>query len=523
MCENAHCEQADPTNLYNSTDLFVALLGFRSLRFSTARSRGIHMTLKFTAAVFSVILGATPVAIAAPATQSEAQRLAGLFETYVGKGSSGGPSPVTVTPRGDDYLVAINVSQILKPLEAFEVSLQAPPLSFSVTPQDGTLWRVVQSGMPELQIRFKDQNMKLLFDGLRFEGLYDPAMMSFKSGKTTQNSSTLENRTPVLLNIRRDGPSMIDMTSAPAPGGGLSAVVRGVTQDHVQTFKILQGGSDTEIGVSTGTISSNINIDALRNVQLMALWAFFVANPSEQALNGKLDEILRLVRQVLPLFNSIAQNASIQTVSITSPVGNFGMREAGVAFNMTGVHKQGNLGARIGLNGLTLPAAILPPWSQNLVPSDIVLDIKATGYDLEAAVEEILKVARPGVPQEESKAAGERAVFAIAPDGKVKVSLGPSQIVSKLLTINLEGEMTIIKPIPQGRLVMKAKGLDETIAALQAAAGSDPTVQQALMGLVAAKGFGKAEPDGSQIWVIENPNGGIPTINGMTIPGMGGK
>ncbi len=481
------------------------------------------MALKLKASVFSVILGATPAVMAAPATQSEAQRLVGVFETYVGKGSSGGPSPVTVTPQGDNYVVAVNVAQILKPLEAFEVFLQAPALTFSVTPQNDKFWRVVQNGMPELQLRVKEQNMKLTFDGLRFEGVYDPAMMSFKTGKTTQNSSTVENSTPILVNIRRDGPSMIDMTSAPAPGGGLSAVVRGVTQDHMQTFKVSQGGGDIEIGVSTGTISSNLNIDALRNAQIMAIWAFFVANPSEQALNGKLDDILRLVRQGMPLFNSIAQNAAIQTVSITSPVGNFGMREAAVAFNMTGFHKQGNLGVRIGLNGLALPAAILPPWSLNLVPSDIVLDLKATGYDLEAAVEEILKVARPGVPPEESKAAGERAVFAIAPDGKVKVSLGPSQIVSKLLTISLEGEMTVIKPIPQGRLVMKAKGLDDTIAALQAAAGSDPNVQQALMGLVAAKGFGKAEPDGSQIWVIENPNGGIPTINGMVIPGMGGK
>lgn len=161
---------------------------------------------------------------------------------------------------------------------------------------------------------------------------------------------------------------------------------------------------------------------------------------------------------------------------------------------------------------------MIPAWSRDLLPNDFVLDLKALGYDLEAAAEEILKVMRADVRPDESKAAGERAVYALAPPGKVRVALGPSQIVSKLLTIALEGEMTIIQPVPRGRLVVKAKGVEETIAALQAVQGDD-AAGKALIFFIAAKGFGKSEPDGSLTWVIENPDGGLPKINGVALPG----
>jgi hypothetical protein len=188
------------------------------------------------------------------------------------------------------------------------------------------------------------------------------------------------------------------------------------------------------------------------------------------------------------------------------------------------VHRNGDFGVYLAMNGITIPVLpFMPAWSKDLIPSDFVLELKAAGYDLEASAEEILGVMRAGVTQEESKAAGERAVKALAPNGKVKITMGPSTIVSRLMTISMEGEMTIYQPIPRGRLVVKAKGMEETIAALQGVAASDKSAQQTLMGLIAAKGFGKAEPDGTLAWVIENADGGLPTINGVSIPGMGGK
>ena len=226
-----------------------------------------------------------------------------------------------------------------------------------------------------------------------------------------------------------------------------------------------------------------------------------------------------MVRGAFPIFSSVSQNASIQTLTINSPVGAFGLRELGLAMKLTGVQQQGDFGMRMAMNGLTVPQVLLPPWSRDLVPTDLVLDLRANGYDLQAALEEILSVMRANVRPDESKAAGERAVYALAPDGKVKIALGPSQFVSKLLAITFEGEMTITKPLARGRFVIKARGVNEAIASLEAAAATDPTAEKVQIFLMEAKKFGNAEPDGSFSWVVENPDGGLPRVNGQALPG----
>ena len=477
------------------------------------------MKPQYAAVLAGMFLLSAPAVHAAPATQAEAQRLAGVFEAYLGKGTGSSISPVAVTPRGEDYIVAVNVEHLVKPLSVFDITLQMQPLAMTLTPRGDGLWQVSQNGFPEFRLRIKEQDMKMQFEGLRFDGLYDAKMMAFKSGRTSHASSTLESTAPNFLNTRRDGPSVVEMSSTEAGPGGVSGIIRSVSQSHTQMFRLTQGAGATEINVTTGQISSDIAIDTYSNTKLMELWAFLVANPSGEALTGKLEDITSMVRSALPIFKSVSQNSTLQTLSISTPLGNFGARELGLGLKLTGVLPQGDFGMRVAMNGLSMPPAILPSWSQVIVPTDFVLDFKANGYDLQAAFEEILKIARPNVDPDESKAAGERAVYALAPDGKVKIALGPSRIESKMLSISMEGELTILKQDPKGRLVIKARGLDETIESLRAAANSDPDAEKVLIGLTTAKLFGEAAPDGSLIWIVENPKGGMPTINGMAIPG----
>jgi hypothetical protein len=478
-----------------------------------------HASLLFAATVLSLT---TQYAAAAPATPAEADRIRSSIETYIGNGGGSGVSPVSVTASGESYAVSIDIAQLVRPLAALGFSLQAAPVSMTLTPQADGMWRVLQTAMPEMQIRIKDQDMKFRIDGYAFDGLYDPKMMAFVIAKSGQSASILESSTPQLLNTRRDGPTRAEITGTSSGPGIVSAIMRGQTDSHSQTFKIMAGANPLEFGMTMGPISTDVTLDSFRNLAAMDLWAFLVANASEAALKAKAEDIKVKVRAAFPIFALMSQSSKIQALAVTTPVGTFGMKEAAVGLRVTGVQRDGDAGIKLGLNGITVPdLPMLPPWARDLLPSDFLLDLQARGYDLQEAFEIGLNAIREGSTPSESEAAGRRAVFALAPPGKVKITMGPSQIVSKLLAINMEGEMTIIQPIPRGRLVMKARGIDQTIAALQAAAATDRSVQQALMFLIGAKGFGKAEPDGSLSWLIENPDGGIPTINGVSIPGMG--
>ena len=321
-------------------------------------------------ATIALLAGSIHQAVSAPATPAEASRLKSVFETYLGNGGVSGVSPIVVTPRGEDYAVSIDMAQIARPLAALGFLMQAQPLSMTITPQSDGLWRVVQSAMPELQIRIKDQDMKLRFEGYSFDGLYDPRFLGFVLGKMGHAASILESSAPNFLNTRRDGRTSAEMTGTGTGPGVMSAVMRGRNESHSQTFKIIAGPNPIEIGVTTGPIVSDVTLDSLRNAGILDIWAFLVANPSADELAARMEEIKTKVRATFPIFNSVAQRASVQTVSITTPVGAFGMRELGMAFNLTGVHRQGDFGLRMALNG------------EN--QADLIRTVRAAGYALDS-------------------------------------------------------------------------------------------------------------------------------------------
>jgi len=71
--------------------------------------------------------------------------------------------------------------------------------------------------------------------------------------------------------------------------------------------------------------------------------------------------------------------------------------------------------------------------------------------------------------------------------------------------------------MPAGQALLTLKGLDETMAALQA---GPPDVQQMAPALLLAKGLGKTEADGSLSWKIESNPAGAITVNGADVTKM---
>ena len=107
---------------------------------------------------------------------------------------------------------------------------------------------------------------------------------------------------------------------------------------------------------------------------------------------------------------------------------------------------------------------------------------------------------------------------ALMPKGSVTITLGPSQVLAGLYGLTAAGSMTA-GPVamPAGEALVKLKGMDETMAALQAA---PPDIQQMSAALLLVKGLGKAEADGSLSWQIVGTEAGALTVNGADISKM---
>ena len=210
-------------------------------------------------------------------------------------------------------------------------------------------------------------------------------------------------------------------------------------------------------------------------------------------------------------------------MSVATGIGNFTLPSANVEVGMSGISKDGKLREAFGVTGFAFPPGISPPWTEGLIPSTIKIDFTVDGVDLESPVKLFLTQADlskdPVIPP------GSEAAYmaAFAPSNSLKITLAGGELSSSTYNLTYDGAFNVsFMGPPTGTATIKMKGLDDVIAKVQAAAASDPTAQQAMGGLVAFKGFGKAESDGTTVWAIDMTQPGKLLVNGIDLSAMAG-
>jgi hypothetical protein len=111
---------------------------------------------------------------------------------------------------------------------------------------------------------------------------------------------------------------------------------------------------------------------------------------------------------------------------------------------------------------------------------------------------------------------------ALLPKEELTLTLAPGSYKSPALTVGYEGSM-VAGPtkMPFGQALISAKGLDQVIELIKAAP-KELELENGIYGILAAKGFGKMDPDGAVSWKIETTREGEVKVNGVTMPGTGG-
>jgi hypothetical protein len=104
----------------------------------------------------------------------------------------------------------------------------------------------------------------------------------------------------------------------------------------------------------------------------------------------------------------------------------------------------------------------------------------------------------------------------------VHLNLAPTGISSDMYNVSVEGDIKAgpAMPMPVGSAFVKVTGLDAVMTALQSA---PPEVsQQAIPGIMMARGMAKNDGPDSYSWDIQMGEGGKVTVNGVDMSGMGG-
>jgi hypothetical protein len=487
----------------------------------------------------AILLVSASAASLAAATQEESDRIKAGLQAYLGSEAG----VVAVAAQGDDYVITLDMTPYLAMIKTPGFSHKIDPFVLTARPKGNGQWDVSQSG--SMAFRWTTPGgwgsaSNTTVDGKiasqEWTGVFDEASVSFLSSTYAYKGITL-NQT-----MENDQPKMKTSTATAYAGwsGTTTSVPRGDGSiDSVGSMSLegVTSASRTELPpemVAAGMPSldytlTNTKTDyttsakGFRNKAILELLSWFVAHPSRDLILKDQAQLKEKILAALPLWDSLEAGAAMSGTSISSAYGQFGIPEGSFGLSMSGISKTGKFHEAFGLSGLTIPPGLAPPWADGLIPGTIKFDFTIDGVDLEAPTKLFLAQADfskdPPVPAE----TGMLFLPAFAPNNTVGLTIKDGEISSSIYSLTYDAAMVVsLSGLPTGKANIRMTGLEDVLAKVQAAASVDPMAQQAMGGLVAFKGFGKAQADGSMVWAIEVTADGKVMVNGLDVSAMMG-
>lgn len=472
-----------------------------------------------------LLLWSSAAALAA-ATPEEAQRLTALFQSYLGAE----PGVVSVTPSGDSYAAKFDFQPLLSKLNAQGVAITLTPIEMTMTPQGSGKWKVDQDQPLSFSAKAEGSlDMKAAIGSLKGSGIFDESLGTFESSDTEYRNVAIDQVITESNQTARTSYTLESLkvtSTATAATDGVDGKVTQGYQGFKQTTSVPAAADGSapamDFTVASPSGTQDVTITGTRLGPITDLVAWGVAHASPDSVKAGQAELKDKLRAALPFFSTISGTATMNDVSVNTIAGNFTMQKLDVAADMNGIVADGRLREAFTITGFQVPAGLAPPWTGGLIPENLKVDVNISGFDLAAPAKMIidkLDLAKdPPLPEGFEN----ELIPVLMPKGSVAIGLSASEILAKIYHLTAEGNMTAGPAIlPAGQALLKFKGLDETMAALQAAPPEFGMQQMAPL-LLLVKGLGKPEADGYLSWNVESTPEGSITVNGNDISKMMG-
>jgi hypothetical protein len=475
-------------------------------------------------AVAATLLTGSSTAAVAAATQDVADKVKAALESVV----TATPGLVNVSPAGDQYDLKLDLGQVIKKFSSAELKGEITPFIAKLSELGGGKWLVKSSGPQGYDFTSGPKSsMKVKIENFAFEGTFDEALGTFaNTSYTATNYTTAQKITEqdqLVSEATGTGKSITGgSTSVASPNGGV---------DLQQQYTLLGMNVDNQIAIAPGatpiSFSYVVGETAFQHdatgIRIKDIWnliAWFVARPNAEKIKADQEDLRKILKSALPLFEKSKVSGGLKKIVAKTQIGNVEAAAADFLVELNGFQKDGKFREKIAVSGLKVPAGALPAWTDKLLPTDVTFDFGLSGFD--AATIAALFIDKFDLNKESPIAPEHQAEFlrALMPGGTINISFEPNLIKSPLYELTFDGAFAVsMAGMPSGKGTMRMKGFDATVQALQTAAASDPSVQQALGPLMAAKGFAKVDGD-ALIWAIESNGAGAILINGIDVSKM---
>lgn len=467
-----------------------------------------------------VVVLSQSVALAGEATPEGAKKLQETFQKYLGAAAGEGGS-LSIKPEGEAYLVSFDIENAVKPFSKNGGPKMEPAVvSFHVADQGDGTYKVSDLKLPSLIMSVKQMKLAYTFDGTSFEGIFDPKIAGFTTAQTKFGKIGYEQIGPdAAVKVAEIDINGDQKGTAVAPG--VATIKQHLTIGSL-TEEIAKSatGDSNKIKVDFGATTADIGIDALHSQAIWDIWAFFVAHSKDPAGPANTAELKGLLSALLPVFDKLDEDVKFTNMGVDTPMGRFSIGEFGFKIATSGAVAQGTYGLTLSAGKPGVPQGMLKPWQEKLLPTTFSIGATMTGLNLEAGAKQLIGdldlAAKDPVPASSLQKAGD----AIWSSGPLKVTISPSHIDAPSYQVQMSGDATINRAGPPSlHVLVSAKGLDETMAALNSAKQEDPVAGQAVLMLATAKGLGKPGADGTLLWEVNVGPDGAPTINGAKLGG----
>ena len=469
-------------------------------------------------------LAAAP-AWAAPATQDGADHLKSVFEAYLGQTEG----VVTVTPNGEAYTVSLDPANQIAKAPNGGKGATVSPIELQVAELGDGKWQVSQNGPVDFNMLVPGMlELRIAAEDYNWSGVFDESLKAFETsaGKATGVNLTEAVTQPgqPTMNVAYTVDSIKIATSAVAGAtGGIDGTMSYVVTGMTETFTLPptpQMPAPMDVTITADSYTAEGNTTAMRNAALLELWAWFVAHPGEDAIKANFDEMKGKVGAALPFFDNVRASGTMNNLAVITPMGEAKATAAEIVVDVNGAVADGKVRERIKLSGLQLPEELMPDWVPPLLPKTVTLDFTIDSFDLAAPAQILL--AEMGPDGNSTPDMEQRMRMALIPAGTVDIALAETGASSDMYGLTVDGKMSVgpMTPMPVGNAVIRVNGLDAVMQALQSA---PPEVsQQAIPGIMMARGLAKPEGEDSYSWTIEASATGQILVNGVDLSAMGG-
>lgn len=432
---------------------------------------------------------------------------------------------LTVKPGAGRYEIAVDLMRLIGDKLPADLRITGlEPFAMSATPAETDRWKVDGNGKFDVTAAYKagetPGTMRYVTDNYDYSGILDPAISYFRNATFTASGIRFSSEQgPERIEASFDSMNYV-MTSADAAGGTLDFKASGAANGFKETVVTKEA---PPVDISADSIAFDATIKGLMMREVNDLVMFVLDHMKEKQLSAEQQAALKdKVLKALPLAASIDETVRLSNLSVGTPLGPFGFKGVDYGLNMTGLSEATRFGISIKARDPQAPEGLVPAAYAPLMPAETEVSFSFQNMNLGGFLKEFIEKAdftKAEPMSDEESAALAQTIF---PEGKVTMNFdriaARSDVYDLEMTGVLKSSVANTSEVSMTATVL-AKNFDRTITFVQDAAKADPELNQLSFGMMMAKGFAKADPDGTQRWEVVLSEDGSVDINGQQVKG----